>query len=358
MDVGHSSQADSVAGATLGNSEVALISALRSRMTCSPCQVNDAFETDAELLDLGGTELLAITIDTLSAGSELVLAPTAYAKGWLTATVSLSDLAAVGARPIAVLLSCSFPEGSWTEQDAVDYGLGASDAVAAHGAHIVGGDTNWAADESFTSCALGLLPRKRPLRRLGAAPGDAVYCTAPVGAGNATGFRNVVLGPSLAQSWLPTARCAAADVLRQFAHACIDTSDGLLSAAMMLAAVSGVGVEIDERAEIYQHQARDLADASDLPRWLLAAAEWGEYELLFTVGAGTAERRCARALTELGMAPIRVGTVTAERQVLLRTEGACLDGAELSRLLRSLPVDGDLLQSLRSLLTEQGWDSQ
>jgi thiamine-monophosphate kinase len=336
---------------TLG--EEGLISALRVGMTRFPGQLNGAFESDSELLDLGGGELMAITIDTLNSGSELALAPTPYEQGWLTTTVSLSDLAAVGARPVAVLLSCCLPAWHWNERDAQDYGRGASDAARAHAAYVVGGDMNWAGEESFTSCALGLVARDRRIDRLGAAPGHALYVTGSVGAGNANGFRNMVAAAAETPMWLPEARCAAASPLVEYAHACIDTSDGLLSAATTLAEVNKVGVEILDRSEIYHPAARDVADANGLPRWLLAAGEWGEYELLYAVRSGADERRCSNALAERGMTAVRVGDVTTGREVVLRhTNGGRRDIPGLLRRLRSVRADSDLADVLRRLIAE------
>ena len=336
-----------------GSAEGVLISAMRAGMARFAGQLNNAFETDAELLDIGGAELIALTVDTLTTGAELAQAPTPYEKGWLTTTVSMSDLAAVGARPVAVLLSCCLPNGHWTERDAREFGSGASDAARAHGGYIVGGDTNWAGEESFTSCALGLVPRDGVIGRRGAAPGHALYTTGPIGGGNATGFRNTVLGSAGAPRWLPSARCAAAAPLRAFAQACIDTSDGLLSAAMMMADVNQVGVEIHDDAAIYESSARDLADSAGLPRWLLAVGEWGEYELLYSVRAGDDERDCRNALAERGIPAVRVGSVTAGRNVVLcGADGGRRDGYELIRRLRAVPAGDGLLSALHDLVGE------
>ncbi|HKP92193.1 MAG TPA: AIR synthase related protein, partial [Thermoleophilaceae bacterium] len=180
-------------GATAGvTPEAALIGALRSAIEPCPFQLGDVFETDAELLDTGGDELLAVTVDTLHAGEELETAASPYAKGWLAATASLSDLAAVGARPLATLVSCSFPKSTLADEDAVAVGRGAAEATRAQGAYLVGGDTNWSAEETLTSCALGHVARDRALTRIGARAGDLLYVTGPVGGGNAAGARTAL----------------------------------------------------------------------------------------------------------------------------------------------------------------------
>jgi thiamine-monophosphate kinase len=257
--------------------EAVLIGALRSAAERSPLQLNGAFEADAELVDVGKAELLALNVDTLHARSELVMCSSPYERGWLAVTATLSDIAAVGARPVAVLLSCSFAEAS--EEDARELGRGAAEAARAAGAHLVGGDTNWAGEDSITGCALGFVERDRVMTRVGAKPGDVLYVTGPVGAGNAAGARNM-LGRD-PRPWRPSARIDAGRAID--AHACIDTSDGLLSAALMLADVNDLGLELRDDPALYDKGGLELARELGLPSWMLAAAEWGEYELLYAL---------------------------------------------------------------------------
>jgi thiamine-monophosphate kinase len=350
----------------LEEAERNMILAMRDAMGRSPRQVNGVFEADAELLDLGAAGLLAMTIDTLNGGAELATAPTPYDRGWLTVTVSVSDLAAVAADPIAVLVSCCLRRDVWTGEDAREFGRGASDAADRYGCHVVGGDTNWASEESFTSCAIGTVQPGRTLSRVGARPGDALYVTGPIGAGNAAGFSSFIpsssglggsgldgsgLGGSGAGArWRPRARVAAADALRRYARACIDTSDGLLSAAVSLAEVNGLGLEVVLRDEVYAPAASAIADAWHLPRWFSAAAEWGEFELLYAVDPADAEP-CARALSGRGLDVIRVGEVTAGAELLLSDEtGRRRNLRELLPRMRAVDPTGALLADLRELL--------
>jgi thiamine-monophosphate kinase len=332
--------------------EHSMIMAMRAEMARSPRQLNGVFEADAELLDMGAAGLLAMTIDTLNGGAELATAPTPYERGWLTVTVSVSDLAAVAADPVAVLVSCSLRRDAWTGEDARDFGRGASDAADRYGCHVVGGDTNWAIGESFTSCAIGLVRRGRTLSRVGARPGDALYVTGPVGAGNAAGFRSFVPGgAAVGARWLPEARVAAGGALRRYARACIDTSDGLLSAAVSLAEVNGLGLEVVLRDEVYAPVVSAVADAWHLPRWFSAAAEWGEFELLYAVDPVDA-KPCARALSGCGLDVIHVGELTAGTELLLSDEtGDRRNLRELLPRMRAVDPSGDLVADLRGLLT-------
>ncbi|AVT38557.1 thiamine-monophosphate kinase [Plantactinospora sp. BB1] len=335
----------------LDAAEGALITAMREGMTRSPRQLNAAFEADAELLDLGAAGVLAMTVDTLNDGAELATAPTPYAKGWLTTTVSVSDLAAVAADPVAVLVSCSLVRDAWSAEDARQFGRGASDAAQRYGCHIVGGDTNWAREESFTSCAIGTMRRGHLLSRVGARPGDALYATGRIGAGNAAGFRGLALGRTDdGQPWLPEARVAAGDALRSYARACVDTSDGLLNAAVSLAEINGLGVEATLPAEVYDPAAAALADSFGLPRWLMAAGEWGEFELLYAVDAADGDR-CARALAEHGLDAVEVGRLTTGPELLFFDEsGARRDLRDVLPQMRAIDPAGGLLDDLQKLL--------
>jgi thiamine-monophosphate kinase len=332
----------------LASSETLLVGALRSAIERCPFQLNDGYEADAELLDVGGDELLAVTIDTLHAGEELETAASPYAKGWLAATASLSDLAAVGARPLATLVSCSFPKELMSEDDARDVGRGAAEATRAQDAYLVGGDTNWSGEESLTGCALGLVARDRALTRIGARAGDALYVTGPVGGGNAAGARTLLGEDAAATTWLPAARCDAGAAIGGLAHACIDTSDGLVSSAIMLADLNGLGVEIDDRPDLYDPLALELAARLGLPRWLLAVGEWGEFELVFAV-APEDEHACLEALAATTASPRHAGTLTEAPEYTIVDGFSRIDALQAAEGLRSLDRNGQLVDALADL---------
>ena len=103
-------------------------------------------------------------------------------------------------------------------------------------------------------------------------------------------------------------------------------------------------------SEAYPPPVSAVADPCHLPRWFSAAAEWGEFELLYAVDPADAEP-CARALSGCGLDVIRVGEVTAGAQLLLSDEtGRRRNLGELLPRMRAVDPTGALLADLRELL--------
>ncbi|WP_212808361.1 hypothetical protein [Micromonospora endophytica] len=104
--------------------------------------------------------------------------------------------------------------------------------------------------------------------------------------------------------------------------------------------------------EVYAPIVSAVADSARLPRWCSAAAEWGEFELLYAIDPADAQP-CARALSQRGLNPLRVGHLVAGSELLLIDESG--QRQELRNLLtrmRALDPAGSLLADLRALLAE------
>ncbi|MBA3854717.1 MAG: thiamine-phosphate kinase [Gemmatimonas sp.] len=166
--------------------------------------------------------------------------------GWRATQAALSDLAAMGAAPLGVLLALTVPRAWREELPALASGIGA--AMQQVGAAIVGGDVTDGDRLALAITVLGHAPR--PLSRAGARRGDTLYVTGSLG------------GPGAALSaWLagstpdaaararfarPEARIAAGLWLaQQGATAALDLSDGLAGDVAHLAAASGVACVLE-----------------------------------------------------------------------------------------------------------------
>jgi thiamine-monophosphate kinase len=117
-----------------------VINNLISGFERSPNQLNKAHESDAEIIQLGILKL-AVTTDSISEEISTGLYDDPYLIGWMIVTVNMSDLAAVGATPIGILISEIIPK-TFSEEKIKELQRGISDACKTYGTFILGGDTN------------------------------------------------------------------------------------------------------------------------------------------------------------------------------------------------------------------------
>jgi len=327
--------------------ENAVIRSWAGNFRRSPRQANRLHESDAELVEIPGDDgrYLAVTIDTVAEEIAEGLYRDPLTIGWVTANANLSDLAAVGAEPLGLVLSASMPPGPQEERIA-GIARGVEEACRVHGVYVLGGDTNTAAEVSLTACALGLVPREKAMRRVGLRPGDILYATGGMGAGNAMGLVRLARLPEELfpeGRYRPLARLKEGRVIRDFASSCMDTSDGLLATLDQLMRINGLGFEVDCRWETVLHpDVLAFCAATGTPPWMAAAGPHGEFELVFTVPRDR-EAALLRACAPAGVKPVRLGVVRETPAVSLALPSgrrADVDVGVLRNLLDA--VGGDL----------------
>jgi len=252
-------------------------------------------------------EELAVTTDTLVAGRHFDHQLRAEDIGWKSLAVSLSDLAAMGARPrwFVLALTLERTDEDWLE--AFTRGLKAMAAAA--GIALVGGDTT-RGPLSITITAMGTVAAGQALRRSSAKPGDAVCVTGTLGdaalaleLGLATQCARFDADREYLKLRLnrPKPRLAAGHALRGLAHAAIDLSDGLAGDLRHILEESWVGAEIWAgklpQSEAFQH----LSPAAS--RLALQASGGDDYELCVCIPQerlAEARRKVDVPLTEIG----------------------------------------------------------
>jgi thiamine-monophosphate kinase len=179
--------------------------------------------------DLGGG--LVVTQDALVEGVHFRLDWTSYRElGYRAAAVNLSDLAASGAEPQALLVTLGAPAGLELESVVELY-----EGLNEPGVPVVGGDTTSAPQLALAVTAVGR--SERVPGRAGARPGDLVVVTGPLGAAGLA-FRE-------GGHARPPLRLEEGRRLAAVAHALTDISDGLAVDAGHLAARSGCRLELD-----------------------------------------------------------------------------------------------------------------
>jgi thiamine-monophosphate kinase len=250
--------------------------------------------------------------------------------------VNLSDLAAMGGRPLAFFLGLSFPaDYPLAEFDAFAAGLRASARRA--GVALAGGDTTASLGPVVISVGvLGKLRSRRCIRRDGARPGDLIAVTGPLGAA-ATGLRLLaegwrwggrgVEGPGTARVTRRQARAALRAHLfprarldvgpvaaeRGWCRAGLDLSDGLASDLVHLCERSGVGARIERGRVPVAACTRFWAERWGLDPWKLAAGGGEDFELLLALPETALERWRRRGLPH---PPRVIGQVVERRQGL------------------------------------------
>jgi thiamine-monophosphate kinase len=217
--------------------------------------------------------------------------------GHRAAAAALSDLAAMAATPLGVLVAFTTPSGSATELADIADGIG--DAVRMAGTAIVGGNLSSGPALSVTTTVIG--SAFAPLTRSGARIGDAIYVTGHLG-GPAAALRSLLgdgrpRADHRARFATPTPRLQEARWLAvRGATAAIDVSDGLARDAGHLAAASGVSLRIDvDRVPVLDGATFDDA---------LGGGE--EYELLVTLADSVDDAAFASAF---GLPLTRIGSV-------------------------------------------------
>lgn len=312
----------------------------------APGQVGGLHETDAELVDLGDGRLLALTVDAVVEEVSVGLYRTPRTVGRIAAVSSLSDLAAVGADALGVLVCATLPRTDRaTVQTRVAEGL--RETLDPAGIFALGGDTNEGDRLSLAVTAAGLVPRDGVITRVGARPGDRVFASGLLGSGGAlAGSVLMGLGDMQEEAFRPATRLREGALLRGLASCCMDTSDGFVATIDQLARINDVGFRITARpADLLHPAAVQVCAATGMPAFPFLASYHGEFELVFTVPPARVTALEERARTA-GWAPISVGVV--ERESGIRFGDVDVDAARLRNALET--SGGDMAAYLRRLL--------
>jgi thiamine-monophosphate kinase len=257
--------------------------------------------------------------------------------------VSLSDMAAMGARPRWSLLSIGLPREIWETPFVDDFYEGFFALASRHGVSLVGGDVSRTPERIvLDSIVLGETSRGRAIRRAGASPGDHIFVTGTLG-GSAAGLHLLERGARLNERGArmfkgrarssealaveelllrqlrPQARVEWGELLgaSRLATAMIDLSDGLSSDLQHLCLESRVGALIEAARVPVNPFIRELRD-DDFDPLALALHGGEDFELLFTISP----RNLRRLPGEVRGVPVTyLGDVTNRAGHVMLAEG-------------------------------------
>jgi thiamine-monophosphate kinase len=233
--------------------------------------------------------------------------------GFKSMAVNLSDLAAMGAAPLGVLVCLGLRADAATAS-VMDFYEGAAELLAQHGVSVVGGDIVASPTATMVSVtAYGHVAAGEALRRRGARPGDAIWVTGTLG-DSAAGLRLLREGggdfPALVHRHtrpIPRIREGAALAASGGVHAMMDISDGLAGDLGHLCEESEVGALIDAAALPIGADVREAAAQYGWDPLDLALHGGEDYELLFATAPGRDAPSAGCAVTRIGIIESRPG---------------------------------------------------
>jgi thiamine-monophosphate kinase len=296
---------------------------------------------DCALLKPAAGEEIAITSDMLVAGRHFFMNANPELLGRKALAVNLSDLAAMGAKPIGFTLSIALPkvDAAWLE--AFSKGLFA--IANQYSCPLIGGDTT-AGPLTISITAFGSIPSGKAIRRSGAIVGDDIWASGTVGDARLAlaALRHEMNLPESDLKQIehrmhnPTPRVELGMKIREIASAALDISDGLLGDLQHILKQSQVSAEVflDQlpKSETLQKQSEDMQNQ-------FAASGGDDYEICFTAPI---EKRDAidQISTALNLPLTRIGSVTKtvgaiEKLSLLNKNGVLLDETKSAALLKS-----------------------
>jgi thiamine-monophosphate kinase len=273
---------------------------------------------DCALLTPPAGQQLAVSVDTLVADIHFPAHGDAALIAQKALRANLSDLAAMGATPLAFTLALTLPSADEHWLAAFSRGLRA--CADEFSIVLIGGDTTRGPQPVITIQVLGLIPNGRALLRSGAKTGDAIFVTGTLGDARAA-LDCLALPPQqltapqqyfLQRYYTPAPPVKFAQALRGIATAAIDISDGLSADLGHILERSAVGARIEiDRLPL----SPALMTSSDAKQFALHGGD--DYELCFTAPKNRATE-IAQLAQQHSIAVTQIGDIVAGHELLAR----------------------------------------
>jgi len=283
------------------------------------------FGDDVSAVDIGNGKLAVIKTDMLIGKTDVPSGMTLRQAARKAVVMNISDLAAKGVQPIAVLASVGVPR-SFTKKGVQQIGRGLNEGAREYNAYVLGGDTNEASDLVISCTAFGTCEERHLMRRSGAKPGDIVAVTGLFGK-TSSGLKILLehffappkLKTKLVRAvYMPQARLKEGLALARTgaATSSIDSSDGLAWSLHEISIASNVGFVLNNLP--IAPEAEKFSQIHNMNPAELTLYGGEEYELLITIHPELWQE-AEKAVKTVGGSLIEIGEVAKEKTVLFKT---------------------------------------
>ncbi len=310
-------------------------------LASNPGSVTLGIGDDCALLKTDPAEEIAITTDMLVSGRHFLADANPEWLGWKALAVNLSDLAAMGARPLGFTLALALPEANPAWLEAFSKGLFA--IANQYSCPLIGGDTT-AGPLNICITALGGIPKEKAIRRSGALAGDDIWVSGSVGDARLTlaALRHEIELPKddlekiQAHMHQPIPRVNLGITLRGIANSALDISDGLLGDLRHILKQSNKDAEIFldrlPKSATLRNQSMEIQNR-------YAASGGDDYELCFTAPMSM-RGVITKISADLNLPLAQIGHIQAMQHStpeikLINSAGVALNPSEASQLLQS-----------------------
>jgi len=277
------------------------------------------FGDDVSAVDIGKGKLGVIKTDMLVGKTDMPPQMSLWQAARKAVVMNISDLAAKGVKPIALLTAIGIPR-DMRQKDIEQIGKGLNIGAREYGAHVLGGDTSEASDIIISCAAFGIGEKNRLVLRSGAKPDDIVAVTGPFGkssAGLKILLQHLSAPPKLRKTLIdsvlmPKARLKEGLSLAETGAvtASIDSSDGLAWSLHEISRASEVGFVIDSLPTA--EEAKQLAKMHKLDPIELSLYGGEEYELVVTIKPSLWKK------IKKKVSLLRIGRATKEKALVLK----------------------------------------
>ncbi|MHA2047244.1 MAG: thiamine-phosphate kinase [Candidatus Thorarchaeota archaeon] len=283
------------------------------------------FDDDASDIPVSVSNNLVVNVDTFVRKTDWLPGMTPAQVGRKTAVMALSDLAAKGARPLAIMLSLCVPE-DYDVEDASELIRGFSHYGLKSGIPYLGGDLGMCDDVVLTGVALGTASPEQIVSRSGAQEGDIIAVTGNFGL-TSVAFEVLIRGKeaesdlrqdALAAAYRPKINPDFVSSLTKIGAvtASMDSSDGLGITLHTIAKMSECGISVEESPIAPEVEKFCMSNDLETLKTVMQGGE--EFLLVLTIPPAKFDEAIAIA-KKLNVMLKKIGTVTSDSQVVLKT---------------------------------------